>query len=173
MQLLQVTMSLSVELLIKMDVNLLLKPLDLYLNLVKWIGSKKDGIRDWKYLFITILLRFTSGDSFLTFEIVFLCTAKSFVSVMENLSILVVSSLTYVKLAHFVFNLKKINKIRETISKLIEFSYDERFKERKDIKDKTSMILMITKWYYFGCLMTRNDQNGHHTKASIHGLLSV
>jgi hypothetical protein len=73
---------------------------------------------------------------------------------MENLSILIASTLLYIKYVHFIMNLKKINKMRKTLCEVIELSYDERFKDRKVIRSVISITIMITKWYFVGFIMT-------------------
>lgn len=110
-----------------------------------YFGLRRDKSRSLKFFIIANIVRIFVVDMFLIGSFIELARTTDFQERIEVFSVSIICAIIYVHLANYLWNYQKIEILRRKLFEICEFSYDERFKDRKSIGRPLKMIRYIMK----------------------------
>jgi hypothetical protein len=126
----------------------LYKPLETMFSLFKFVGMWQDGNQSWTYFILGYLVHFSFIELCLLGELICAYHDESLVDLIETLGLTFTYIAEMLKCWNFFLKLKIIQKAFETLQELVEFSADERWKNRQHLKSKTSFGFKVYKIFW-------------------------
>lgn len=136
-----------------MDADLY-KPFKLSFWVLKKLGMWQDGNQSWSYFVFGHLLHFLFVDLNVVSQIMYAINAKDLHDFIDTLGLLITITASMLKGFHFFVKLKKFKKLFETLESLLEFSFKEKYSDRKQIKIQVAKVYKIYKPFW--CLALFN-----------------
>jgi hypothetical protein len=123
----------------------LIKPFKLCFSILKTRGLWQNGKQSWKYLIYGLICHFICFDFLIASSIVQVTKAKNLEDLCNTLLVSFLQSMIALKCSFFVFKLKKIKSLIETLNSLLEFSARKKFPKRDKIHKEVFLAYKVFK----------------------------
>jgi hypothetical protein len=140
-----------------MDVELF-KPFKLIFSVFKVTGMWQDGNQSWIYFILGYFAHLLFFELCLLGELLYVFNAEGLEDYVEGIGMTFTYISAVFKCLNFFYKLKLIKKSVETLTALLEFSADERWKSRDHVKAQVAFGLKVYKAFwisaYISCIFS-------------------
>jgi hypothetical protein len=126
----------------------LYKPFKTMFSVFKLVGMWQDGNQSWTYFILGYFIHFSFIELCLLGELICAYHDESLVDLIETLGLTFTYIAEMLKCWNFFLKLKIIQKAFETLTELVEFSADERLKNREHLKSEIAFGFKVFKIFW-------------------------
>lgn len=141
--------NISLNFLPVMDAELF-KPFKTMFMVLRVLGMWQDGNQTWTYFIVGYLYHFILIGIYFVYAVVFtIFAAESLEDFVDLFGMAATYAAMMFKWINFFYKLKSIKKSLETLTSLMEFSADERWKTREHVKSQVAFGFKVYKAFWF------------------------
>lgn len=127
----------------------LFRPFKLMFRVFKTLGMWQDGNQSWTYFFVGFFYHFVWIGFYLAYAVIFTFFTENLEDFAEIFGMAATYAAMMFKWINFFYKLKSVKKSVETLIRLLEFSADERWKSRDEIKSQVAFGYKVYKAFWF------------------------
>lgn len=132
----------------------LFKPFKLCFWLFKSAGMWQDGQQSWIYFVFGYLAHFVLIEVYLVCQFIYAYQAENLIDLVDAIGLTTAYITGVFKSVNFFYKLKIIKKSLQTLENLLRFSADERFAERKHVRQQVAFCFKVYKMFWFSAIFS-------------------
>lgn len=130
------------------------KPLNLIFLVVKKLGLWQDGNQTWKYLVLGLVFHLFFREMYTLGVVIHAFGITNFEELVDTAGLISAMMVGLLRSWNFMSKLKHIKNIIKNLNELIEFSADERYKNRNLVRSQVEFAFKIYKFNWALALIT-------------------